>query len=126
MKVVCPLLFSLALSPLAALAQTPTAPSLTVPGVVTTAGEKFATRCDDDAFRKTIDADKLARKCQHLFARWHSEAARYQARRANSRVDSVVQVAQRPSDETLVWSAIMPPRAWAKPLQASYSLNRLR
>lgn len=125
MKIVRPLLLSLALSPLAALAQTPTAPSLAVPGVVTTAGEKFAARCDDDAFRKTIDADKLARKCQRLLERWHSEAARQQVRRANSRVDSVVQVAQRLSDETLAWDD-MPSRALAKPVQATYSLRRLR
>lgn len=125
MKAVYPLLFSVLLSPLPGLAQTPATPTLVVPGVVTTTGEKFAARCDDEAFRQAPDPDKLARKCQRLLAQWHAEATRHEARRGNSRVDSATQVAQRPSDETLVWGG-MPAYDWAKPLQATYSHSRLR
>lgn len=124
MKVVYPLLLSAVLAPLSGLAQNPS-PTVSVPGIVTTAGEKFASRCDDDAFRQAEDIERLARKCQRLLARWHFEASQRQARRGNSRVDSVAQVAQRPSDETLVWGD-MPAHDWAKPMQATYSLSRLR
>ena len=64
--------------------------SLVVPGIVTSAGVKFADRCNDAAFSRSADQAKLAEKCQQLLARWHAEANMRRELRNNPRLVSVV------------------------------------
>jgi hypothetical protein len=50
-------------------------PTLVVPGVMTTAGEKFASQCSDDSFAKATSPKRLADQCQVLLARWWEESS---------------------------------------------------
>lgn len=83
------------LSPALAMASgQPSSDVLLVPGVMTSAGERFASQCSDKAFAGTENKDKRAKRCEKLLARWHAEAAQRIARRANPRIEKVALVSQ--------------------------------
>lgn len=66
--------------------------TLVVPGIMTTAGERFVSQCSDEAFAGAPDSQKLARRCGKLLARWHAEAAQRIARQVNPRVEKSISV----------------------------------
>jgi hypothetical protein len=63
---------------------------LVVPGIMTAAGERFASQCSDEAFAVAPSSQKLANRCDRLLARWHAEAAQRIARRANPRIEKIM------------------------------------
>lgn len=60
-----------------------------VPGVMTAAGYKFANQCSDEAFARTDDHDRLARKCVRLLAWWREQADLRVRQHANPRLVAV-------------------------------------
>jgi hypothetical protein len=60
-----------------------------MPGVMTTAGHKFANQCSDQAFARADDQDRLARKCVRLLAWWREQADLRVQRHANPRLMAV-------------------------------------
>lgn len=67
----------------------PDARTLTVPGTMTEAGQKFARQCSDTAFADHRDPEALALRCERLLARWQRQANQRIAHRANPRVEAV-------------------------------------
>lgn len=85
---------ALLLAPAMAMAADGTRPTaLVVPGVMTTAGHKFASQCNDDAFSLSTNEGKLADKCQKLLAHWNAEADMRQQLRDNPRLIAVAKAA---------------------------------
>jgi hypothetical protein len=60
-----------------------------MPGVMSTAGYKFANQCSDQAFARTDDQDRMARKCIRLLAWWREQAALRVQRHAHPRLFAV-------------------------------------
>ncbi|MEO6102506.1 MAG: hypothetical protein ABIP44_02575 [Pseudoxanthomonas sp.] len=81
---------ALLLTPAVAIAAEPSQQaSLVVPGVMTTAGGKFAKQCNDEAFSSSTNQRVLGEKCQKLLARWRAEAQLRRERRDNPRLIAV-------------------------------------
>ncbi|RZA37218.1 MAG: hypothetical protein EOP92_01380 [Lysobacteraceae bacterium] len=85
-------LLALLVSPCIAMANDDAAPasSVSLPGVMTTAGHKFANYCNDDAFELAADQGALAKKCAKLLARWQAEATMRIERSHNPRLVAVL------------------------------------
>lgn len=60
-----------------------------MPGVMTTAGHKFANQCSDQAFARAEDQDRLARKCVRLLAWWREQADLRVRQHANPRLVAI-------------------------------------
>ena len=49
-------------------------PALHTPSTITSSGQVFIARCDDQAFAKTRYPQNLAERCERLLKRWRWEA----------------------------------------------------
>ena len=52
----------------------PAIPSLHTPSTITSSGQVFIARCDNQAFAKTRYPQNLAERCERLLKRWRWEA----------------------------------------------------